>query len=140
MGAFQNGLFAVGTAAVVYALVEWWDMRFRAKKPEYDEVDGEYVIPIRISQDLAHNLMGGWWPLGFGWAHVRARTDGTYDLFVRQAALSEDLNLIRLDVVQQAMMSSLDLARHVVDNEEDYRDDVVEAAQQVIELVQNAAR
>ena len=73
-------------------------MRFRTKKPEFMVNDGEYVIPLRLSEDLCHHLMGGWYPIGFGWGHLRPRPDGSYDLFIRQAEVQEDMNLVKLRI------------------------------------------
>lgn len=109
-------------------------MRLRAHKPEYDQVDGEYVVPIRFSRDLVHNLLAGWCPFGVGFAHLRDRGDKTFDIFLRGgSAMREDLNMVRLDAVQVELMASLDLALKVKDYEDDVPDELVEAADKVLE-------
>jgi hypothetical protein len=112
-------------------------MLFRTKKPEFNEIDGEYVVPVRFTEDLTHNLLGGWWPIGFGWAHLRPREDGSFDLFIRQQQVSEDLNLVKFDAVSSALMAALDLA-NAIDEDEDANDEVREAASAVKELVKTA--
>lgn len=114
-------------------------MKFEAKKPDFNEVDGEYVTPIRFSEELLHNLLSGWTPIGFGWACLRPRQDGSFDLFIRQAALSEDMNLVKLDAVQQALMAALDLADKITAGDSYVDDETEQAANEVRRLVQNTA-
>lgn len=113
-------------------------MRFRAKKPEFIDVDGEYVIPLRLSEELTHSLLGGWHPIGFGWGTLRPRDDESFDLFLRQAQLSEDMNLVRLDTVRAALVAALDLAV-AIDNEQYVSAEVEAAAQEVKRLVSVSA-
>lgn len=112
-------------------------MMFRTKKPLFDVVDGEYVIPIRLSEALAHNLMAGWAPLGFGWAHLRSRTDDSYDLFIRQGTISEDMNLVNLELVQKALFAAVELAQSVIDNETE-DEDVIKNAKELLTQVAQA--
>lgn len=114
-------------------------MRIRAKKPEFDEVGGEYVVPIRLSEDLTHSLCAGWHPMGFGWAQLKGREDGSYDLFIRNSELRQDLNLVSLDSVQLALMAALDLATSIAEHEEVFDDKTEKAAQEVLRLVSRTA-
>lgn len=113
-------------------------MRIRAKKPEFSDIDGEYVVPVRLSEELTHNLLSGWHPIGFGWGTLRPRDDGSFDLFIRQAQLSEDMNLVKLDTVRAALIAALDLAV-AIDNESYVSDGVEAAAQEVKRLVSVSA-
>lgn len=113
-------------------------MRIRAKKPAFSEIDGEYVVAIRLSEDLTHSLLSGWHPIGFGWGCLRPRDDGTFDLFIRQRELSEDLNLVKLDTVRAALIAALDLAV-AVENESYVSGEVESAAQEVKRLVSVSA-
>ena len=108
-------------------------MLFRAKKPEYDEIDGEYVIPLRLSEDATHSMIGGWFPMGIGHGHLRARKDGSFDLFVKPPT-AEEINAIPLDRVSQALMAALDLALYI-SQDETLSDDVRAAADSIKNLV-----
>lgn len=112
-------------------------MLFRMKKPTFHEVDHEYVVPVRFTEDLTHQLLAGWWPIGFGWAHLKPREDGSFDLFVRQRQVAEDLNLVRFDAVSNALVAALDLA-NAIEEDEYVGDDVKEAASEVKALIQSA--
>lgn len=114
-------------------------MRIKAPKPTFVEVDGEYVVPVRLSEDLVHNLVSGWWPMGFGWAQLRPRADNSYDLFIRGAQLSTDMNLVSLDLVQQAMMAAVDLAQIVLQGESLVDEATSSAARELLRLVSRAA-
>lgn len=127
---------------VLEYLLEKLLMHIRAKKPEFVAVDGEYVVPIRFSEEIAHNLMTGWHPIGIGHAYLRPRDDGSFDLFVRTADLAEELkgmNMVSLDSVQNALLASLDLARSVLEGPTEYDPDTIEAAEQVRSLVMLSA-
>lgn len=113
-------------------------MLFKARKPQFIDIDGEYVVPIRFTEDLTHSLLGGWWPIGFGWAHLRPRIDGSFDLFIRQRQISEDLNLVRFDAVSAALSAALDLA-NAIEEDEDVGEDVRDAASELKNLVRTAS-
>lgn len=113
-------------------------MRIRARKPTFHDIDGEYVVPLRLSEELTHNLLSGWWPIGFGWGQLRPRDDGSFDLFIRAGELREDLNLVRLDTVQAALVAALDLAL-AVENEGYVSDETEAAAEEVKRLVSVSA-
>lgn len=113
-------------------------MLFRAKKPQYDEIDGEYVIPIRLSEEMAHAMLGGWTPVGVGYGHLRGRKDGTFDLFVKSPTV-EEMNAVPLDRVGNTLMAALDLAMYVA-ADPNSSDEVIHAANQVKELVSYASR
>jgi hypothetical protein len=114
-------------------------VRILAKKPKYVEVDGEYIVPIRLSEDLTHKLFSGWWPMGFGWARLQPRDDGSNDLFVRTSEIRQDLNLVNLESVQQALMAALDLATAIAEDEEVFDEAVENGAQEVLRLIQRVA-
>lgn len=114
-------------------------MRIRGKKPEFDAIAGEYVVPIRLSEELVHKLCSGWHPFGIGWGLLQPRDDGSYDLFIRQAELREDMNLVSLDTVQAALMAALDLATAIATDEEVFDEKIENGAQNVLQLVQRAA-
>lgn len=114
-------------------------MLFKFKKPEYNDVDGEYVVPVRMSEEMMHSMCSGWYSIGLGWASLKPRPDGSFDMFVKQADISNDLNLVRLDFVKQALMSALDLAHTVIDDEDDVSNKTVIAAHEVRRLVQLVA-
>lgn len=115
-------------------------MWFKAEKPKYDEVDHEYVVPLRLSEQLTHDMLSGWTPFGIGWAKLRPRTDGSFDLFLRSALVREDMNIIRLDAVQQSLMAALDLALKIEDESSLLSEETVTAAKEVVSLVQAAAK
>jgi hypothetical protein len=114
-------------------------VRFLHRAPAFNEVDGEYVVPIRMSEELLTNLIAGWHPLGFGWATLKGRPDDSYDLFIRQAGINADMNLVKLDLVQTAMMAALDLSRNVIEEENMVDEHTTRAAREVMRLVAAAA-
>lgn len=114
-------------------------MLFRTKKPEFYEIDGEYVVPVRFSESATHDMLGGWYPMGMGWGHLRPRPDGSFDLFVKQADVSDDLNLVRLDKVSQALMCALDLAM-AIEADEEASEDAVAAARYLKQYVEIASK
>jgi len=114
-------------------------VKFISRKPHFDDVDGEYIIPLRLSEEITHNLLGGWWPLGFGWGTLRPRADGSFDLFIRQREMAEDMNLVRLDSVRNALGAALDLAI-AVENDPDACEAAKDAAEDVRKLVQITAQ
>lgn len=113
-------------------------MLFRAKKPPFDEIDGEYVIPIRLSEETAHSMIGGWFSMGIGHGHLRARKDGSFDLFVKPPT-PDELNAVPLDRVSEVLMAALDLA-HFISEDETSSDEVIEAATRIREMVSIASQ
>lgn len=119
---------------------KWLLMRIKAPQPKFVEIDGEYVIPVRFSEDFAHGLLMGWTQMGpMGMAHLRPRDDGSFDMFVKTPERNEELNLVTLDSVENALMAALDLARSVLESDEEYDEDTVHAATEVSQLVRYAA-
>lgn len=114
-------------------------MKLPTRRPRFDEIDGEYVIPVRFSENLAHHLIAGWWPIGFGWANLRPREDGSFDLFTKEATLSEDMNLVKLDAVRDALTAALDLA-YDIKEEESLGEKIQRDAREVVRLVRRTTR
>ena len=112
-------------------------MRFPFSRPKFDHSEGEYILPIRFSEEYAHQMLAGWAPLGFGWVTLRARPDATFDLFLKEATLSEDLNLVRLSEVRDALATAVGLANHLIE-ENDSSPEVMEAAREIKRLVKVA--
>lgn len=109
-------------------------MRFRTHKPKFDEDAKEYCVPIWLSQDLVHQLLSGWAPFGLGYAHLRAREDKTFDIFLRGGStLREDLNMVNLTAVQLELLAALDLALRVKDMEDELPDEMIDMANKVLE-------
>lgn len=87
-----------------------------------------------------HGLLGGWVPFGVGWAHLRPRSDGSYDLFLRTSEIREDLNIVSLAAVQEALMAALDLAIKVREEGNLVSEETSTAAAEVTRLVQGSAQ
>lgn len=135
-------VLAYVAGGVLFLLAKLVGYELPEDEPSADEPvfadDGLLRVPIRLAPEVAHGMIEGWLPVGFGATHLNPNPDGSFDLMYCEADLSQQHNLIKLDNVDQALMAALDLARSVQDDEYEVSAEVAEAAREVERLVRRA--
>lgn len=138
MRKFIKGL-GLGMLTIVYLVAKLLGFKTpTAQEAESFFDDGLVRIPVRFKPDILVSMLEGWFPLGFGGAHLNQIEDGSFDLIFQAADVSQAHNLVKLDIVQQALMASLDLVNAVHEEGHNVSDETRDAAREVERLVQRA--
>jgi hypothetical protein len=99
--------------------------------------DGLLRVPIRLLPDVVDIMINDWYPIGFGATHLTPMPDGSFDLLYKEADLSHQHNLVKLDKVNESLMAALDLAHTIQEHEYDVPEDVSDAARTLERLVRS---